>query len=77
MIQMDIVSNKRVELFKLKDNWNLQAKRLKEEYAQLTDEDLKLVTGKDYEVLNRIAGKLNLNRKQVIQVIKSIQEEVS
>jgi len=39
---------------KIKGNWNVIKGKLKQQYADLTDDDLKYVEGKEDELLGRI-----------------------
>ena len=38
----------------LKGNWNIAKGKLKQKYAQLTDDDLQFVEGKEDELIGRI-----------------------
>ncbi len=55
-------------------NWTQQSNLLKEKYPQLTDEDLKLNTGKEIELYLRIGNKIQKTTKEVVDII--IQNEV-
>ena len=54
----------------LKGNWNEVKGTLKQKYAQLTDDDLKYVKGKEEELMGRIQKKLGLTREAVDLIIK-------
>jgi len=56
-------------------NWATQSKELKGKYEQLTDADLKFETGKEAEMLDRVASRLNKNRQEVINIIKKGQPQ--
>ena len=67
-------TNVKNESFKFTGNWDEQSKSLKQKYSQLTDSDLKLETGKEEELLNRVSSRLGKKRDEVISIIKSGQE---
>ena len=71
---MQATNVKTNESFKFTGNWDEQSKKLKEQYSQLTDSDLKLETGKEEEVLKRVSSRLGKKREEVISIIKSGQE---
>jgi hypothetical protein len=71
---MQATNVKTNESFKFTGNWDEQSKKLQEKYSQLTDSDLKLETGKEEEVLNRVSSRLGKKREEVIGIIKSGQE---
>ena len=54
----------------LKGNWEKLKGTLKQKYAQLTDDDLKYVEGKEEELMGRIQKKLGLTRDAVDSIIK-------
>ncbi len=57
---------------KLKGNWNEIKGKIKQEYADLTDDDLKYEEGKDDELLGRIQKKIGKTKDQVIDWIQSL-----
>ena len=54
----------------LKGNWNKLKGTLKQKYAQLTDDDLKYVEGKEDELMGRIQKKLGLTKDALDLIIK-------
>jgi hypothetical protein len=58
------------EPFKIIGDWDIQSKRLKEKFSQLTDADLKLEDGKEEDVLIRMESRLKKKRDEVIFLIK-------
>ena len=50
---------------KLKGNWNIMKGKLKQEYAELTDDDLQYVEGKEDELIGRIQKKTGQTKEQV------------
>ncbi len=55
--------------FKIFGNWEAQSKKLKEEYVQLTQEDLRFETGKENELIERMIKRLNKKRDEVITML--------
>lgn len=56
--------------FKITGDWNAQSKVLKEKFSQLTDTDLKFETGKETELVDRVAARLNKKSDEVVNIIK-------
>lgn len=54
---------------KIKGNWNEAAGKLKQQYANLTDDDLLLVKGKEEELLGRLQKKLGKTEEEVKKII--------
>lgn len=50
---------------KLKGNWNQIKGKLKEKYADLTDDDLLYVEGKEDQLVGRLQEKLGQSKEQV------------
>lgn len=59
--------------FKVTGNWDAQSVALKVMFSQLTDADLKFEWGKEDDLLNRVARRLNKKRDEVIHIIRSGQ----
>ncbi|MEJ2399603.1 MAG: CsbD family protein, partial [Gammaproteobacteria bacterium] len=57
---------------KLKGNWNEVKGKLKEEYGELTDDDLMYQEGKEDQLLGRIQKKTGQTKEQIKQFIDSI-----
>lgn len=72
---METLKKTSEEVFKISGDWKVQSKSLKEKFAQLTDEDLNFVAGKENELLLRVEKRLNKNRAEVINIIKKVQTE--
>ena len=60
-------------LTELKGNWNELKGKLKQQFAQLTDDDLMLVEGKNDEMLGRLQIKLGKSREEIDKIISSIK----
>ena len=57
---------------KIKGNWNLLRGKLKQEYGELTDDDLKYAEGQEEEVIGRIQKKTGKTKEEVKKFIDSI-----
>lgn len=53
----------------IKGNWNIIKGKLKQHYADLTDDDLKYVEGKEDELLGRIQKKTGETREEILESI--------
>jgi uncharacterized protein YjbJ (UPF0337 family) len=49
----------------LKGNWNVVKGKLKQKYAQLTDDDLRYVEGKENELLGRLQKRTGKTREEL------------
>lgn len=49
----------------IKGNWNVVKGKLKQQYAQLTDDDLTFVEGKEDELLGRLQTRLGKTKEEV------------
>ena len=56
----------------LKGNWNQTKGKLKQKYAQLTDDDLLLVEGKQDELIGRLQTKLGKTKEQIHKLIADL-----
>jgi len=59
-------------VFRLQAPWETVKERMKENDSNLTDEDLKYITGKEEELIQRLQKLMNRSREQVIAYIESI-----
>ena len=57
---------------KLKGNWNETKGKIKQKYADLTDDDLLYEEGKDEELLGRIQKKIGESKEKVKQWIENL-----
>jgi len=53
----------------LKGNWNIIKGKLKQKYANLTDDDLKYIEGKENELIGRIQKRTNKTKKEVERAV--------
>jgi uncharacterized protein YjbJ (UPF0337 family) len=60
------------KILKLKGDWNEVKGKMKQEYAQLTDDDLKYDEGQDDELIGRVQKKIGKTKEQVIDWIQSL-----
>ncbi|MES2512937.1 MAG: CsbD family protein [Bacteroidota bacterium] len=58
--------------FKLKGNWNELKGKIKQQYGELTDDDLVYEEGKDDELVGRIQKKIGKTKDQVIEWIQGL-----
>jgi len=58
----------------LKGKWNELKGKVKQQYADLTDDDLAYEDGQDDELLGRIQQKLGKSREQVIDWLNSLDK---
>ena len=54
----------------LKGDWNIVKGKLKQKYAQLTDDDLSFVRGKEEELLGRIQKRTGKTRDEVQRALE-------
>jgi uncharacterized protein YjbJ (UPF0337 family) len=53
----------------LKGNWNIAKGKLKQKYAQLTDEDLRFAEGEQDELIGRIQKRTGDTKEMIEQVL--------
>ena len=58
--------------FTMKGNWNEIAGKLKQQFANLTDDDLLFKEGKDEELLGRLQQKLGKTKEELRKLIAKI-----
>lgn len=56
----------------LKGNWNQTKGKLKQKFAQLTDDDLLLVEGKQDELLGRLQTRLGKTKAEIQKLIAEL-----
>ena len=61
-----------MNMLKLKGNWNEVAGKLKQQYANLTDDDLLFKEGKEEELLGRLQAKVGKTKEQLRKIISKI-----
>jgi uncharacterized protein YjbJ (UPF0337 family) len=61
-----------MDKMEVKGKWNEWKGKLKQQYAQLTDDDLKYEEGKDEELWGRIQNKTGKTKDELVKWLKSI-----
>ncbi len=61
-----------MDKLELKGIWNQVKGKVKQTYADLTDDDLKYEEGKDEELLGRLQQKTGKGRDELVSWIKSL-----
>ena len=56
----------------LKGNWNVIKGKLRQKYADLTDDDLQYLEGKEEEMLGKLQKKLGKSREEVEDEISEL-----
>lgn len=62
------------KMTELTGNWNELKGKLKQKYAELTDDDLLLAEGKSEELLGRLQIRLGKTKSEVEQLINDIKK---
>ncbi len=62
--------SKGMTTLEMKGNWNEIKGKLKQKYAQLTDDDLKFVEGKEEELFGRLQQRLGKNKEELRREIE-------
>jgi uncharacterized protein YjbJ (UPF0337 family) len=61
-----------LDKLELKGNWNVLKGKIKQSYADLTDDDLKYVEGKEDELYGRLQKKTGKSRLELIEWINNL-----
>lgn len=56
----------------IKGNWNEMKGKLKQQYAELTDDDLMYAEGKEDEMYGKLQQKLGKTKEEVKQIISDL-----
>jgi uncharacterized protein YjbJ (UPF0337 family) len=56
----------------IKGNWNEISGKLKQKYADLTDDDVLFVKGKEEELLGRLQKKLGNTKEEIRELIAKL-----
>lgn len=59
-----------MEKLDIKGNWNEKKGKLKQQYANLTDDDLQYAEGKEDELVGRIQQKLGTSQEKAKEIIR-------
>lgn len=55
----------------IKGNWNEKKGKLKQKYAELTDDDLTYAEGKEEELIGRIQQRLGTSKEKAREIIRN------
>jgi uncharacterized protein YjbJ (UPF0337 family) len=58
-----------MDKLQIKGNWNIIKGKLKQHYANLTDDDLRFEDGKEDELLGRLQKKTGESREEILESI--------
>jgi len=61
-----------MDKLEIKGKWNEVKGKIKQQYSDLTDDDLRYEEGKDDELLGRLQKKLGKSRDELVKWIKSL-----
>lgn len=61
-----------MDKLEIKGNWNKMKGKIKQAYADLTDDDLKYEEGKDDELLGRLQTKTGKSKDELVKWLKSL-----
>lgn len=56
----------------IKGSWNETKGKLKQKYAQLTDDDLTFVEGKEEEMLGRLQQRLGKDKEEIRREVEAL-----
>lgn len=57
---------------KLKGNWNESKGKLRQQYAQLTDEDLQYTEGQEEDLVGRLQQKLGKGKREITKMLNDL-----
>jgi uncharacterized protein YjbJ (UPF0337 family) len=61
-----------MDSLRIKGNWNQIKGKLKQKYAELTDDDLTFVEGKEDELLGKLQKRTGRTRDELVSYLNSI-----
>ncbi|KUO62947.1 general stress protein CsbD [bacterium BRH_c32] len=64
-----------MDTLRIKGKWNQVKGKLKQEYADLTDDDLMYVDGKEDELLGKLQEKIGKSKDKTIELINTYADE--
>jgi len=68
---ISLINFKKMNTTEVKGNWNEQKGRLKQQYANLTDDDLMFAEGKKDEMLGKLQIKLGKSKEELHRIMTS------
>jgi uncharacterized protein YjbJ (UPF0337 family) len=66
------LKNTPMDKLEIKGNWNVLKGKIKQNYADLTDDDLTYVEGKEDELLGRLQKKTGKAREDLVREINDL-----
>lgn len=69
-----VVKTPSSEKLKIKGNWNTAKGKLKQQYAELTDDDLLYTEGKEDELYGRLQKRLGKSREEVEDILGNLKD---
>lgn len=57
---------------KIKGDWNVLKGKLKQKFANLTDDDLMLIEGKEEELIGRIQQKIGRTKQEIHDLLANL-----
>jgi uncharacterized protein YjbJ (UPF0337 family) len=64
-----------MNITELKGHWNEFKGKIKQKYADLTDDDLKWEEGKEDEMIGRLQAKLGKTKEEIHKLIEDMKSE--
>ncbi len=61
-----------MENLEIKGNWNVLKGKLKQQFAQLTDDDLQYEEGREDELLGRLQRKLGKTDREIRDTLRNL-----
>ena len=61
-----------MDISDIKGSWKVIAAKLKQKYADLTDDDLMFIEGKEEEVLAKLGQKIGQTKEKIMDFISKI-----
>lgn len=58
-----------MNIFEVRGNWNIAKGKLKQKFAQLTDDDLQFTQGKEVELIGRIQKRTGQAKENIEAVV--------
>ena len=58
--------------FKIIGNWNVLKGKLKQKFANLTDDDLMFIEGKEDELIGRIQKKIGRTKREIEDLLSKL-----
>ena len=58
------------QYYRVKGNWSIQARSLKNRFPKLTTYDLKFQIGREFDLFQRLQTKLDKNRNEIIDILR-------